>query len=228
MNNTSSNPTAGSLVRSNTVSSQFNALTRDVEKFRNARHIAEADFQQTQAKLQLLKKEQAELLTKFRVEQEVFGKLNQKRSVLSNEKARLDRTMNNEHKALQVCAGHSKVLCTKANEATIQYTLDMGEASNEVSDLLRRHINQKILRLLSPKSVQAVLVPKFPRGNPERLREFQEGFRLLHETSSALEECLTQNEKLRSRLGMEPHEPLGKSRPCSLQPGKFCYERDSV
>ena len=109
---------SASYVQPNSVQSQFAALTRDRERFRQEMQAAERDSKRAQERLQSLKKEQVSLLAKIQTSQEGLGDLSRKHAMLKQETARLKRVMKTERQALQDCANHTAGLVKKEEEAT--------------------------------------------------------------------------------------------------------------
>lgn len=195
MNNLSANTNSGGCVQSNSVTSQFNALSVDRENFRNAKQVAKSAYDQIQEALRRLKQEQTDLLNLIRTEQEVLGNLTRKSDMLQTEKARHTRVMDCERKALEACVKHARSLTEAAERATLQYANDMGEASAEVAGYLQREVHSGIIALISVDSVQNVVVPKLP-NDPRIHQAFYQSFQVLSQEKKALDEQVTRHSKL--------------------------------
>lgn len=189
------NATSSNFVQSHSVTSQFNALSVDREKFRNAKLAAQASCEQVQKTVRELKQEQSSLLTLMRTEQEILGNLTRKHDMIGTEKTRLWRVLDCERKALETCAKHFRTLTEDADLATLKYANDMDEACSEVAGYLQREVNHGIMSLLSVDSVQTVVAPKLP--NDVRIRQaFLEAFELLQDGEQALEDQLVRHAML--------------------------------
>lgn len=177
-NNNNNNTTKSGLVQSHSVTAQFNALSVDVENFRNDRQVAQENHRKIQESLNQLKKEQAAFLSQIRMEQEGLGTLTRKRDMFGHEKARLNGVNDRERKALEACAKHTKALSDKAADSTRRYNSAMAEPSNEVAGCLQREIQSRTKSFLSTESVQAVATPKVP-SDPKFQQYFYQGFQIM-------------------------------------------------
>ena len=205
----------GGLVQSNSVTAQFNALTTDREKFRDAKENALSNCKKVQESLQHLKKEQAALLIHIRTEQEALGTLTRTREMLCNEKVRLTRSIENERKALDVCVKHSRTLDEEADKATLQYVNDMNEASDEAARSMREEIHAGVVALLSVETVQSVIVPQLP-SDPKTRQAFYGAFENMQNAEAALEKEASRSRVLRSKCNESSGG--GPNGSASLQP----------
>lgn len=219
-------------VQSNSVTSQFNSLNRDIEKFRSSRRTVEVNLNKTQSHLQQLRKEQASLQEKIQSDHESLGTLNRKRLLLTNEKNRLSKVAEQERKSLEACARHTKMLFKQANDATIKYITEMGEANDEVADLLRRQMNKRIVALLSVESVQSVLVPKFPKTDAQRSKAFSEALDLMQKGKQEIERQQSRNKVLcgysRKESHSAPDAVIVNTGECTLQQMELFYGSDDM
>lgn len=186
-----SNSSSFSFVQSNSVQSQFNALTNDRETFRREKEIAIQNQQLSQFHLQQLKKEQVECLADIRKTQEELGDLTRKQTLLKQEQARLSRVMDSERKALENCALHTKNLYNKEYVLTSQYCKDMDLHNDETADAQQRLINKKVHKFLSVESVEAVVLGKLPdKMNVDDRNPFSfgESFELMKEAKGTWEQ----------------------------------------
>lgn len=193
------NATSSNFVQSHSVTSQFNALSVDREKFRNAKLAAQSSCEQVQKAVRELKHEQSSLLTRMRTEQEVLGNLTRKHDMVGTEKARLLRILDCERKALETCAKHSRTLTEAADIATLKYATEMEEASSEVAGYLQREVHHGIISLLSVDSVQTVVAPKLP--SDVRIRQaFLEAFEHLKNGEQELNDQVVRHSILTTSL----------------------------
>jgi hypothetical protein len=202
MNNFAASNKSG-LVQSHSVTAQFNALSVDLENFRNAKQVAQGNHGKVHDSLRQLKKEQTTLLTQIRMEQEGLGTLSRKRDMFGNEKARLKGVMDRERKALEACVKHSKGLSDKGDEATLQYANEMAEASNEVTGYLQHETHAKKVAFLSVEAVQAVVTPKVP-GEPQVQQSFYQGFQIMRNGKGSLHKEVARHHLLRSKYDDQP------------------------
>ncbi|KAL3934666.1 MAG: hypothetical protein SGBAC_009661 [Bacillariaceae sp.] len=154
----SRNNSAG-YVQSNSVQSQFAALTQDRDKFQNEKDDAERESKRAQERLRRLKQEQVTLLSAIQASQESLGTLSRKQTMLQQEENRLRKVMQSERKALQACAAHTSKLVNKEKEMIKKFTHDMGKANAEAARLLNQQLVDKIVKNVSVDSVAAVVPP---------------------------------------------------------------------
>lgn len=200
--------TNSSLVQSHSVTAQFNALSVDLENFRNAKQVAQDNHGKVQGSLRQLKQEQAALLTQIRADHEALGTLSRKRDMLGNEKARLGGVMDRERKALEACARHIKGLSDNDNEGTLQYAKEMGEASNELAGYLQYESHDKVLSLLSVEAIQAVAAPKLP-SEPILQQSFHEGLQFMRNGKGTEDKEHARRDLLRSAFDEAPGSLVG-------------------
>jgi hypothetical protein len=228
MNNfAATNTSKSGLVQSHSVTAQFNALSVDVENFRNDRQVAQENHGKVQEGLNQLKKEQAAFLSQIRMEQEGLGTRTRKRDMFGNEKARLNGVNDRERKALEACAKHTKALSDKAADATRRYNSAMAEPSNEVAGCLQREIQSRTNSFLSANSVQAVATPKVP-SDPKFQQYFYQGFQIMRNGEETWKKERTRHPWLRSKYDDAPLEgPLlgGTGDAAALAGGAYAQQQ---
>jgi hypothetical protein len=184
-------------VQSNSVQSQFTALSREREIFHRAKEEADADHKRTQARLQQLKGGQTSLMTQIRGIQEELGTLTRKQALLKQEQARVDRVLKGERKALEDCALHTQGLEQQERGRTKHYCRELGELNDETANLLQRQLNARTEALLSVESVEdVVLTDKIPQSVNED--DFLSKMALMKEAKVIWERSLDRYNKVSS------------------------------
>ena len=163
---------SASYVQPNSVQSQFAALTRDRERFRQEMQAAERDSKRALERLQSLKKEQVSLMAKIQTSQEGLGDLSRKHAMLKQETARLKRVMKTERQALQDCANHTAGLVKKEEEATKKFCLEIASLNDETASFLHKQVVDKMVKFVSIESVETILTGNLPaNANKEVFEE---------------------------------------------------------
>ena len=184
------------LVQATSVTSQFNSLSMDRENFQKAQNAARHKHESIQAKISELKEHRTAFSTKNRAEQEVLGTHSRMREILLQKKARFNRVLENERKALEACAKHSQSLQDTINQATLQYAEDMAQVNQHVASTLQQETREKQLSLLSVDSVEAVVLPR----RPAHLHAaFVEAFQVLKNASNCLGQMQAQRASLTNK-----------------------------
>ena len=200
-------------VQSNSVQSQFTALTLDRDKFRREKEAAEREQKRANDRLQQLKAAQIDYMSKIRMAQEELGDLTRKETMLNQEQVRLGRVQENERKALESCAVHTENLLTKERELTEKYCAEIDGHNDETASLLEQQRQKNLQRLLSLESVEAEILGKIPDSIDRE--SFDESFNHLKEGTEILKrerknfDCL--------KLKVQKHKAVAAGKTSALQ-----------
>ena len=202
MSNYSSTKQTAPFVQTNSVQSQFTALTNDKERFRREKEAAEKNHRAAQHRLQQLKTEQIEIMGKIRKAQGLLGDLNRKTTMLKQEEARLGRVMECERKSLESCATHTKNLDTKEKSLVKKYCAEMNRLCEETAGHLERQENASLTKFLSVESVEAVVLNKLAKAHNTNTNgeAFNEEFELMKQGKVNLDKEISHFHKVKANL----------------------------
>lgn len=186
-------------MQANSVQSQFAALTRDRDTFQAEQEAAERESMRAQERLQRLKQEQVDLMTKIQMAQESLGDLSRKQTMLKQEKARLHRVTESERNALEDCAGHTTKLAQQEQAMTKKYITELGKLNGDVSSDLDKQIIGKVLKYVSVESVENVVAANFPAATANK-QVFDDKFGRMKRTQEMLQEELDRYQKAKAEF----------------------------
>jgi chromosome segregation ATPase len=146
-----------SLVQTNSVQSQFAALSRDRDSFRHAMEAAERDRRMAESQLQYLKATTLDLQREIRSAQEELGTVSRKQHLVKQEQARLQRVLELERKALEDCARHANSMIEQEVQRKSAYCSQLDPLNDNLADVLDREAGSRFSVLLNVESVEAVL-----------------------------------------------------------------------
>ena len=202
-----------SLVQTNSVQSQFAALSRDRDNFRHAMEAAERDRRMAESQLQHLKCTALDLQRDIRSAQEELGTVSRKQHLVKQEQARLQRVLELERKALEDCARHASSMMEQEIQRKTAYCSQLDPLNDNLADVLDRDTGSRFSMLLNVESVEAVW-NKIQIPESVDRQALEEGYDLLKEArdKSGREEqrrsrCAATLEEVRAR-GKQMHPEI--------------------
>jgi chromosome segregation ATPase len=202
-----------SLVQTNSVQSQFVALSRDRDNFRHAMEAAERDRRMAESQLQQLKSTTLDLQREIRSAQEELGTVSRKQHLVKQEQARLQRVLELERKALEDCARHANSMVEQEVQRKKAYCSQLEPLNDNLADVLDREAGSRFSMLLNVESVEAVW-NKIPIPESVDRQALEEGYDLLKEARDKSEReeqrrsrCATKLEEVRAR-GKQMHPEI--------------------
>jgi chromosome segregation ATPase len=188
-----------SLVQTNSVQSQFVALSRDRDNFRHAMEAAERDRRMAENQLQHLKSTTLDLQREIRSAQEELGTVSRKQHLVKQEQARLQRVLELERKALEDCARHANSMVEQEVQRKKAYCSQLEPLNDNLADILDREAGSRFSMLLNVESVEAVWnTIQIPESVDRQALE--EGYDLLKEACNKSEQEEQRNSRCAAKL----------------------------
>lgn len=110
--NTNNDGNDNSVIQSNSIQTQFTALSNQKETFVRERNLAQKELQQIQKDHQSIKTEHDRLIESSLQAKERLGQRMEKLTMFKEQEARILQLTENEFRAIHDCTNHSKMVNT--------------------------------------------------------------------------------------------------------------------
>lgn len=192
--------TGGGLIQSNSIQQQFATLANDRDKFRQEKQQAENALVHVQAEYQTLKKDQDDLIVKNLHVQAELGTYTKKLAMLREEEKRVQKSLENDTKAVENCTNHLKSLESNKQDKEKKFVAYLNPVTVEIAIFLQKRIEKKVEAGITVETVSSVLLPFLQTKQEDGSPDLQRGLFGLDESIDALKEATVQRDAAAAQL----------------------------
>lgn len=183
-------PTSNRRVQSNSVQTQFLTLTRDNNALRAASEVAERDRLIVEQQLQELRGMERTLFEDIRKTQGERGSVCGQLKLLKDEKARLQRQIEQEKRASLECTNQAEDSQKLETQTNNNFVIEMKSLNEDMETMLQKHEDIRLMKLVSMDTIEYLRDKRF-KDNKDH-HPAPEGFHQAFEEAVAhLKEAIT-------------------------------------